>query len=266
MKTISFLMLILVLSVSSCKKDDSSSNPVGNGSIILDFDHRANGAAFSLGNNYANEAGEQLNFSLFDYYVSNFELIRTDGSVYTLPKDSCYFLIKSSDASTREVLLNNIPAGDYASVRFVIGVDSVKSVSPASERVGVLDPAGEGADMYWSWNSGYIFVKAEGTSPQISSVNNMFKYHIGLFGGGVNGQATTLNNLRQVTLSNASGDVGMVRSDATPEYHIMVDVMQLFKSPTTISVAANPTVMASPFSANVANNYTDMFVLDHIHN
>jgi len=272
MKSISFFFLAFSLFIipilSSCNKDDHDHNHEmeGGNSVVIEFDHRANGAALALGSTYINEAGESIVFSLFDYYVSNFELIKTDGTVYTVPKDSCYFLIKESDPSSQEIVLNNIPAGDYASVRFLIGVDSAKSVSSAAERTGVLDPAGAGADMYWSWNSGYIFVKAEGTSPQISAPGNMFKYHIGLFGGGVNGQPATLNNLRTLSLTDAQGDVGTVRSDIIPHFHVLVDAMQMFKSPTTVSVAANPTVMVSPFSANIANNYQDMFVLDHIHN
>jgi hypothetical protein len=58
----------------------------------------------------------------------------------------------------------------------------------------------------------------------------------------------------------------MVRKDKTPEAHVEVEIMEMFKTPTAVSVATNPVVMASPYSANVANNYTDMFKLEHIHN
>lgn len=82
--------------------------------------------------------------------------------------------------------LKNIPAGEYKEIRFLLGVDSLKSIAPASERTGVLDPADRWRwKSYRMWNSGYIFVKVEGTSPQApldsASNSNKFRYHIGLF-------------------------------------------------------------------------------------
>ena len=63
-----------------------------------------------------------------------------------------------------------------------------------SQRTGVLDPSGAGADMYWTWNSGYIFFKMEGTSPAATGMGNSFMYHIGGFGGY---SAPTINNIKQ---------------------------------------------------------------------
>jgi hypothetical protein len=42
--------------------------------------------------------------------------------------------------------------------------------------------------------------------------------------------------------------------------------MEMFTNPTTVSVAANPTVMVSPYSKTIADNYANMIKLDHIHN
>ena len=72
-----------------------------------------------------------MNFSLFKYYVSNFIFNKEDGSSYTVPKDSCYFLIDESEAASQTVEFNNVPAGKYVSVSFTIGVDSLKSTAPA---------------------------------------------------------------------------------------------------------------------------------------
>ena len=256
---------IILISVSACKKDGN--NPVGSGSLTVEFDNLANGSTLILGQNYTNANGDVMNFSQFDYYVSNFSLVKADGSVYTVPKDSCYFLIREDGGENTEIELTNIPAGDYKEIRFVVGVDSLKSVSPAGERTGVLDPAGDGAGMYWSWNSGYIFVKVEGTSPQApldpASGTNKFRYHIGLFGGY---SSATLNNLKTFAISDADGDVAEVRTDKKPLFHLKVDIMEMFKSPTTVSVAANPTVMVTPYSKTIAENYSDMIKLDHIHN
>jgi hypothetical protein len=200
---------------------------------------------------------------LFNYYISNVVLVQEDGTRYVVPKDSCYFLCKQDNPDSREVKINNVPAGNYTSLEFVIGVDSAKCVSPASERVGVLDPATGASGHYWSWNSGYIFMKMEGTSPAAATADNKFQYHIGLFGG-LN--SPTINNLKTVKL-NVPAEAARVRQGKeAPHFHLFVDALEVFKSPTVLSIAANPAVHGNPFSANIANNYADMFVIDHVHN
>ncbi len=254
-----FTFFSISLILSSCKKEEDLT---GTGTLKVEFDNKANGVDLSLGTAYTNASGEAMTFSMFNYYVSNFVLVKSDGSTFTVPKSESFFLLKeTANGENQSVELKNVPAGDYKEIRFTIGVDSLTSTLPVGERTGVLDPAGAGAGMYWMWNSGYIFVKVEGTSPSITAAGNAFKYHIGLFGGY---SSPTLNNVKSVSLS--SSDVAMVRKDKTPEAHVEVEIMEMFKTPTAVSVATNPVVMASPYSANVANNYTDMFKLEHIHN
>ncbi|HQW13157.1 MAG TPA: hypothetical protein PK076_12775 [Saprospiraceae bacterium] len=262
-KSVLLILSIFSLSVMSCTKDDVGI--IGNGNIKFEFENVANGNRLVFGDKYLNANGDEMSFTQFDYYVSNFSLIKSDGSEYIIPKDSCYFLIHSGLGENPEFEIKNIPAGDYKEFRFIIGIDSAKNVAPISERTGVLDPAAEGAGMYWSWNSGYIFVKTEGTSPQapLDSVSstNKFRYHIGLFGG-LN--SATINNIKQVKLNN--GDIAKVRTNLSPLVHLKADVMQLFKSPTVVSVAEHPTVMVTPYSAVIADNYKEMFQIAHIHN
>lgn len=260
------ISILSLIAFSSCKKEDDV-QPGAKGSIVLEFDNLANGSTFTLGKDYTNANGDVMNFSIFDYYVSNFSLVKDDGSIYVVPKDSCYFLIREKGGLNTEIEIANIPAGDYKELRFMLGIDSLKSVAPVAERTGVLDPAGEGADMYWAWNSGYIFVKAEGVSPQApldaASNTNKFRYHIGLFGGY---SSPTLNNIKTFALQDEHGEVAEVRSNKKPHYHLKVDVMEMFKKPETVSVAANHTVMVSPYSKVIADNYADMITLGHIHN
>ena len=100
-----------------------------------------------------------------NYYISNIKLRTTGGNEFIVPQDSSYFLMTENEEESQEVKIRNIPAGDYNEITFTIGVDSLRSTMDISKRTGVLDPAQGHDDMYWSWNSGYIFVKMEGTSP-----------------------------------------------------------------------------------------------------
>lgn len=260
-----FALISIALVFTNCNKDDEDLS--GTGSVTLEFDNRAGNAPLVFGNDYKNAAGETLKFSTFNYYVSNFIFVKTDGTEYVVPKDSCYFLCKHDDAETREITINGVPAGDYEEVRFTIGVDSAKSVSDVSQRTGVLDPAAGAAGMYWAWNSGYIFVKIEGTSPQAPfdtmTRENTIQYHTGLFGGK---DKPTLNNLKNVEIHSHNEAAKVRRNIEAPIFHVYVDILEMFTSPTNISVAVNPTSHAGAFSKFIADNYADMFKLDHVHN
>jgi len=125
-----------------------------------------------------------------------------------------------------------------------------------SRRKGVLDPAGgHQGGMYWDWNSGYIFLKLEGTSPQATQTGNAFMYHVGLFGGY---QAKTLNNLRTIKLS-FDNSKAQVSASQIPTVNLQTDIAKVFDGPTKISIAQHPEVMVSDFSATIANNYAQMF-------
>ena len=266
------LLLLLVLLVSvfafnACKDDEGDDTVTGFGEVEIELESRAGDAALAFGTEYTNAAGEKLKFTTFDYYVSNIVLVKSDGTEYAVPKNESYFLVKHDDPDSKAIKLSNVPAGDYTGLRFVVGVDSAKSVSPIGERTGVLDPAGAASGMYWSWNAGYIFVKVEGTSPVApvdpGSGENIFQYHTGLFGGY---DSPTLNNLKTVNLTVPDEAAKVRQGEEAPHFHLFVDVLEMFGSPTNISIAANPYSHAGAFSKTVADNYADMFLIDHVHN
>lgn len=243
--------------------DDDEDTIKGFGSIELEFDNQAAGSALQFGVEYTNAAGEKLQFTTFDYYISNVVLVKSDGTRYVVPKDDSYFLCKHDDAETREIKIDNVPAGDYTGLEFMVGVDSAKSVSPIAERTGVLDPATGANGHYWSWNSGYIFVKMEGTSPVAPAPDNIFQYHVGLFGGF---NSPTLNNLKTISL-NVPDEAAKVREGKNaPHFHLYVDALGIFSSPTNVSIAATPFSHGDALSTTLSANYADMFQIDHVHN
>jgi hypothetical protein len=87
----------VALLFTQCSKHDDDELS-GTGEMVVSFDNRAGNEAFAFGKDFKNAAGETLRFSLLNYYVSNFVLVKSDGSEYVVPKDSCYFLCKHEDA------------------------------------------------------------------------------------------------------------------------------------------------------------------------
>ena len=184
---LSFMLFIGAACMVACN-DDSDDIPVdpdltaGTGRMLLKFDNVAGNEDLVLDNKtYANSSGEDLTISKFNYFVSNFKLVRDDGKTYTIPQDSSYFRIVEADAKSQTIALNRLPEGNYTGIEYIVGVDSLRSVSGIEKRGGALDPSGDmaGDGMYWAWTSGYIFVKLEGSSSKSSSSNGKFYYHIG---------------------------------------------------------------------------------------
>lgn len=263
------LLLSILFILASCSKDKTApaTDPNEKGVVVLEFDNRAGTDDLILNNQqYRNAAGESFTISKFAYYVSNFRLITASGQVYTVPQDSSYFLISEDNKTSAFHTLYNVPAGDYTQVKFMIGVDSARNTMDISKRPGVLDPAEGAADMYWSWNSGYIFVKLEGSSPVSTDAQKLFRYHIGLYGGNFNNGPRTLNNTREVTLTIPNNGKAIVRRDRKAQVHFFADALKMLNGTTNVSFASDPNVMTSPFSEKIANNYTQMFNIDHVHN
>lgn len=264
---VSVLLLTIASTLTACDKDDTNYQDQKLAPLSIEFDNIVGGQNLILNNGtYANASGETYSISLLQYFISNIKLKKTDGTEYTVPQDDSYFLIKEGEAAFRSANVN-VPEGEYSALSFVVGVDSLRSTKDISERKGVLDPSGGmESGMYWGWNSGYIFFKMEGISPQAPvdpSGQNKFRYHIGGFGGY---SAPTINNIKTITIDLAAGGVAKVRTGRKANVHLMVDVSKMWTGINTISIAANPTVMFSTFSVNVADNFNGMFRHDHTEN
>lgn len=252
------------LSLCACKKNnDPAYNPSTMADLSVEFDNVAGDADLHLNTGtVTNAAGEALQVTRLMYYVSNFVLTNANGNVYTVPQDSCYFLIDESDETTHEPVLH-LPEGEYKTLRFLIGVDSLRSTKDISQRTGVLDPTAAAADMYWGPNSGYIFFKMEGTSPASPAEGNVFLYHIGGFGGY---SSPTINNLKTVTLDLTNRGTPKVKAGKETNIHLFVDILKVFNGASSVSIGAHPVVMFDDFSTTIANNYASMFRHDHTEN
>lgn len=248
----------LGLAVFSCNTHDPLMAPETTGRLRIAFDNVAGSSDLALNSaTYQNAVSESFTVTKFNYFVSNIRLRKADGSDHVVPQDSSYFLIQEDKPTSQTISLANIPVGNYTGITFTIGVDSLRSLADISKRTGVLDP-GLNDGMYWEWNSGYVFLKLEGTSAVAPAAqNNAFYYHIGGFGGGYDGKKT-INNLRTVTIP-FNTDVANVQTNATPSVLLKADVLALFNGATKLSIAQHPSVMFETYSTNISDNYARMF-------
>jgi hypothetical protein len=242
----------LIITVSACKKDDDTPSETF-GDFRIELEHKFGAADFAFGTPYTNAAGESLTFSTAKYYISNVVLHKADGTTWS-PAES-YFLVDAAVPASTILTIEDAPTADYTELEFTIGVDSTRNVSGAQD--GALSIAN---NMFWSWNSGYIFIKMEGSSPQ--APGNAFTYHIGGF--------KSPNNAIQHGHFDFGSSLLKVKPTATPQVHAYVDIAKFFNAEhggTNLSVATLPTwTMPGANAVMLAGNFHHAFVFDHIHN
>lgn len=257
MRTAYFLILILI-ALASCKKESSPYDPAYRGNLVLNFNNVAGSEELRLNTGiYTNAAGELYTVRSLHYFISNISFIKTDGSEYVVPQDSSYFLIEESSSLNTMPNLK-IPEGEYKELRFILGVDSLRSTMDLSKRTGVLLPT---ITTYFDENSGYIFLNIEGTSPQAPQVN--YQFNIGGYGGKT---SPTFNNIKKISLDLNTRGISKIREGRQSVIDIKADIAYVFTGFQNISLATNSVVQFEPFSVNIANNYALMFSHDGTHN
>jgi hypothetical protein len=262
-----FALIITAVVFAHCKPESPAVPASQTSSIAISFNHYIADSLLVLNTkNYSNSIEQNFTVDKFNYFISNIILEKTDGTNYVVPQDSSYFLIKSSNKASQNISIKNIPVGNYRRISFMIGVDSARSCMPASARTGALDVGATAADMYWTWNTGYIFLKLQ-CMPIIpkgedSSAVIPYVYHIGGYGGLNN---PTLNNIRLVNL-NFGENLNLTSNSTTAKIIIKADALKVLEGSTQVNLNSTPTVMLTPYSANIANNYQNMFSIINIIN
>lgn len=221
-----------------------SDKHIAKNKLQISFEHFVGDKILQLDSvQYKNELGQTFTVTKFKYYISNIHLTRDDGKEFVSKE---FFLVNEEDEISKQIVMNDVPDGNYTSITFTIGVDSLHNCSGLQQ--GALDPVN---GMFWAWNTGYIFLKLEGKSSQSKSPGNIFEYHIGGF-------REPNNCIREIKL--AIGNVQLANRNTT-SLKIKVDVAEILKSPTTINFSELSSVTDFHNATMVADNYKDMFSL-----
>lgn len=240
---------------SSCKKEKSIEDGTGNYTLNIHFQNYANGLPVALNtDSYINDFGEVFIINKLKYYISNIQLRETGTNNVVSVPDS-YFLVDES-ADTSKTISVRLPSGKFDRVSFLIGVDSARNVSGA--QTGALDPL---YDMFWTWNSGYIQFKMEGTSPMSTAVNNKITYHIGGF-------RTGENTIRMIDLDLPASKLLDIKNFNSSLVTVGVDVDKVFNSVHPLEIVSTPTITTpGNLAVQFADNYKEMFfVFDVVNN
>lgn len=124
---------------------------------------------------YQTSAGETFSITRVSYLVSDFALQRIDGSWLEMSNSIAWL---DFEANRNSIWLEQIPAGEFCSVRFLVGLNTNLnhadiSKFPASHP---LNPNLNG--LHWNWQGGFIFLALEGLWRNASGELDGWAYHL----------------------------------------------------------------------------------------
>lgn len=251
MKNLIVISIILVAVVSGCKKEETTVNDAGKGSVKIIFEHKwgPTMAPFELNTWYTHpQTGDSLRFNNIKYYVTNIKLKKSDGTWWT--ESDSYRLIDGVQDNGQMATITDIPAGEYTEIQWMLGVDSTRNISGIQS--GALDPS---LGMFWTWQSGYIFIKAEGFAPAAPQGN--FQYHLGGFSNPFN--AIQIRNF------NIASSPLRIKKDANSTMTIKANMARFWHG--GVKVEDTHTIhMPSEMAKQMAANFAEGFIVGSIIN
>jgi hypothetical protein len=253
------IILLTVVTLLSCNKDERIVKPeptptpqIETQKITVQFS--PNYKQLPLIYNqfiYKNTANDSFMVSKWKFYVSNIAL---KGATTSYRLRESYYLIDFHDTEHSAFTLTGIPAGNYTSIEFLVGIDSTRNVSGA--QVGVLS---QDAGMFWSWNQGYIFSKLEGEfTNSIVTAPQIFSHHIGGFSG--------TNNCIVKTIVPFTTTPLIITDNSQNKLSLAADLDTYLNGLVTIDMTTFSAVSGGRNAKIIATNYKNMFTVKEVKN
>ena len=151
--------LSLLLFFVSCEDDDDPVRLATETQLTVDFRADFDGQPLAIQREaYAYPTGEELKVLLFQYYVSDLELLPADGGAPVRLSDIELIRYNSATDDDTETRTYEVPTGDYRGLRFGLGV---------KPELNATDPSSFAADAvlneaeFWNPRARYVFAKIE---------------------------------------------------------------------------------------------------------
>lgn len=181
-KILALSCLLLSFSLMTCDKEESTGNDA---ELTLTFKGLFSDTPLKMFNaEYPYESDTKLRFQLFQFYISDVSLIKTDDpngdSLKLIDIELVSFKnIQSDDAAQKGISfkIKNIPPGSYKGIKLGLGVSADLNAFGPSK----YTPPHPLDDNYWSWAKGYVFTKIEGNADLDNSGKFATKltFHVG---------------------------------------------------------------------------------------
>ncbi len=175
-RSLILLSFCLILLMASCRKDDPPGN-IDNPQITLIFHNVVGTSGLQLDTLiYFNAAGNRYKVTDLQYFISDIELLGTNGRVPVISSGGIHYV----DARIPETCTwqppDTIPAGHYDSISFIFGINAEKNISNRF-------PNPPERDMAWPdiLGGGYHYMKLNMMWRNDTMPNPMpFMFHLGI--------------------------------------------------------------------------------------
>lgn len=164
-----FPMLLMgtLLLGAGCKEKDPDGPTETD--VTMNVNFRYGTQTLVYGQEYTYDTDKKIKIELVKFYVSKPALRNSAGE--SVPFDTDYFLV---DVDHPKLAAGKFPKDTYTALQFGVGVDNSRNIETDPQAIPATDyptdhPLNAGADMWWGWATGYIFVKVEG---RIDADNN----------------------------------------------------------------------------------------------
>ncbi len=192
-------------------------------------------------------SGRYFSFTLADFYMSGIVLHKSDGSTYSV---SGVYVKKFIDSE--EYYVDSIPAGNYTSISFNVGIDAAtNSTNPSSYPSSNILSMQTPSMWFGSTSQGYIFMNLQGMADTTTGdagtiVNCPFSYQLG-----TSAMLETVNMPTHATYDVVANQVTFI--------HLICDYGKAlrginFKTQSTATPFSNAAV-----AQQIANNIPTMF-------
>ena len=190
------LAALLAATLTACDRNE----PGTNGVIPISIRPVLNGELFETETVYQNLQGRAFQFDNLSLYVSDMTLVSADGEEVVLSGEEqdesvlffdftngTIFGTAGKLSSNGSLISENLdaPAGEYQGIRLTLGVP--RNLNGDFDPVTYPEehPLSEQRGAFWSWNSGYIFLKIDGRVDNSADNNGQellgsLTYHTGL--------------------------------------------------------------------------------------
>ena len=201
---------------------------------------------------YINSFNETYKISKLKYYVSSFNL----GNSAVKMNHEKYFLVSAGNIENA-ILFESVPTNSYSTLSFCLGIDSIDNCTGA--QTGSLDPIN---DMFWTWNSGYVYFKLEGNSQSSPADMNRIEYHIG-------GYKNENIAKRKINVNMRSVDTLLsplkIMPDKTTDVFIELNLDNLWNYASDLKISETPICVSPGETAMlIADNFESLFSIKNI--
>lgn len=183
------------------------------------------------------ESHDSIQFSVLRFYISRVHL-KQDGKPVVKDSVNAHLVDLLDTAQNTFTIHGSTQPHGNLDLCFTVGLDSLLNTNGIQN--GDLDPVN---GMYWTWQSGFIHLKVEGYSSEVTSPDHGFQFHIG-------GYRTPYVTAGEVCLSATASSLA---------YSVDVDFSRLFRE---IRLSSTHHLMSPGKDAfNLAEQARSMFYL-----